>query len=122
MAAVSGKAIMGEDPPLTNELKAFGQAIASGNPNEIAKTRQALLDASNEHAVLDASVVVGFFASITKIVDFSGHYSNDLMVMMETMEVVLSGARKVRRFLTAPFRFFGSLFSSEEKKAVSRLR
>jgi hypothetical protein len=121
MAAVSGFAIMGEDPPLTTELKAFGQAIARGDPTEIATTRQTLLDTSNEHAVLDAAAVVGFFASITKIVDFSGHYSNELVVMLEKMAVVLDRARKTRWFLTAPFRWICSSFCRTHDSTVAKV-
>lgn len=73
--------------------------------------------AGNDHAVLDAAAVVGFFASITKIVDFSGHYSDDLMKFLEKMEKVLSGARKVRMVITAPIRFLLSPFRS--KKSTS---
>ena len=113
MAAVSGKAIMGQDPPLNDELVAFGKAIASGDPKLIAETREALrLAAGNDHAVLDAAAVVGFFASITKLVDFSGHYNNDLMKFLEKMEKILSGARKVRMAITAPFRWLLSPFRS----------
>ena len=115
MAAASGKAIMGEDPPLNDELVAFGKAIASGDPKAIAETREALrVAAGNDHAVLDAAAVVGFFSSITKIVDFSGHYADDLMKFVGKMEKILSGAREVRMAITAPFRWALSPFRSNK--------
>ena len=114
MAAVSGKAIMGSDPPLTKELEDFGSALAKGDKKEIDEARKALRDAAgNDHAVLDAAAVCGFFASITKIVDFAGHYSSDLMTSLDKMAIVLSGARKIRLFITAPFRWIFSCFSNK---------
>lgn len=117
MAALGGKVVMGEVPPLVPEIEAFGKAVSGGNPNEIEEARKALRDAAgNEHAGLDAAAVVGFFASITKIVDFSGHYDLELSKMMQKMEKVLGGARTVRMFLTAPFRWIGSMFKTAPRE------
>ena len=111
MATVAGTAIMGTEPPLAEELKAFGEAIANGTDTELEEARSRLHNAAGggargDHAVYDAAAVVGFFASITKVVDLTGHYDPTLMKMLEKMGRVLSTARSVRTCscLMAPFR------------------
>lgn len=123
MGGVAGHAVMGEDPPLAQELKAFGNAVAIGDQVAIDHARQALLDASggNEHAVLDAAATVSFFSSISKIVDFSGHYYDDFLKILETMCKVLSVARKVRLFVTAPFRWVASFFDTITRTDIKKI-
>ena len=100
MAFVAGEAILGEKPELWKELSALGRAIAlnQGVPEATA----ALQAVSNEHALYDASGVIGFFASITKIVDFTGHYADDYPRILEKVGGILSGARRVRHSIWGP--------------------
>mmetsp|Transcript_6672 Transcript_6672/g.11823 ORF Transcript_6672/g.11823 Transcript_6672/m.11823 type:complete len:115 (+) Transcript_6672:1051-1395(+) len=113
MANVAGEAILGEKPPLADELAAFGQAVASGDEKQVTMGRAALLAARNEHAVLDSAAIIGFFSSITKIVDLSGHYSDDLAKALDKMGKFLSAARSIRITLSRPFRaVYRILFAS----------
>lgn len=100
---------MGTEPPLSEELAAFGAAVASGDAAVLEDARSKLHEAAGggtygDHTVYDAAAVVGFFASITKVVDLSGHYDSSLMGMLETIGNTLRKARRVRMFITAPFR------------------
>ena len=95
MAYLGGEAVRGEKPPLTLELESLGKAIASGEG--ITEAREALRRASsNDHAVYDAAGIIGLFASMTKIVDFTGHYSPDLPIMLDRLGKVVSRARHTR--------------------------
>ena len=51
--------------------------------DRIRVAREALLAASNEHALLDTAGIIAFFATITTVVDFAGHYSTQLLKMLD---------------------------------------
>jgi hypothetical protein len=106
MANLSGEAIFGENGvPYREEISSLAKSVGDGEPEEkVKEARDALAKvAGNDHAVLDTAGIVGFFASITKIVDFSGHYSDDIMKMVDRMSNVLSGARRIRQTLCCCF-------------------
>lgn len=106
MANLSGEAILGEDSiPYRTEIAALAKAVGDGEPEDkVRLAREALIKASgNEHSVLDTAGIVGFFASITKIVDFSGHYSDDIMNLVDRMSAVLTASCRVRQTLCCCF-------------------
>mmetsp|Transcript_39806 Transcript_39806/g.96081 ORF Transcript_39806/g.96081 Transcript_39806/m.96081 type:complete len:105 (+) Transcript_39806:954-1268(+) len=100
MAYVAGEAILGEKPPHWEELSALGRAVAL--KEGVYEAAEALKAVSNEHAVYDASGIIGFFASITKIVDFTGHYSDTFPSRLERVGAVLNGARYIRSLAWVP--------------------
>ena len=55
------------------------------NAAKILVAREALLAKSNEHVLLDTAGIIGFFATITVVVDFAGHYSDDILKKTEMM-------------------------------------
>jgi hypothetical protein len=102
MAALSGEAVCGEkEVDFLAEISALAQAVGNGESEaNLAKARDAIIKATgNEHALLDVAGVVGYFDSITKIVDFSGHYSDKIMKKVETLAMIVSEARKIRKTL-----------------------
>jgi len=100
MAYVTGEAILGTHPPHWNELYELGRAVAQNEG--VTEAAAALQAVTNEHALYDASGVVQFFATITKIVDFTGHYLDDLTNICFTIGGILSVARRVRHFFYRP--------------------
>lgn len=89
---------MGTHPPYQDEL---GRAVAMNE--RIAEAATALQAAANEHALYDASGVIGFFAVITRIVDFTGHYYEEKTDVLFKIGGVLSVARRVRHLFFRPW-------------------
>ncbi|CAE7172364.1 unnamed protein product [Symbiodinium microadriaticum] len=85
--AVSETALLGGGQhPLHQEIAALAHAVASPeNAAKILVAREALLAKSNEHVLLDTAGIIGFFATITVVVDFTGHYSDDILKKTEMM-------------------------------------
>ncbi|CAE7949525.1 DnaJ-like subfamily B member 8 [Symbiodinium microadriaticum] len=55
----------------------------------IRTAREALLAESNEHALLDTAGIIAFFATITIVVDFAGHFSPHLVNVLNKMAKVV---------------------------------
>ena len=104
MAMTSGDAPLGAPPELSKEMEAFGEAVASDDAAVMAVARQALLEARHEHAVLDAAAIAAFFCSITKVVDFAGHYNEYMKNLMAKVSFVSETARQIRETLLVPIR------------------
>ena len=49
-----------------------------------------------QHAVLDAAGVIEFFASVTRVVDLTGHYSDDFPKAIYKIGRLLSFCQRVR--------------------------
>jgi len=97
MADVSETALLGGHHPLHNEISALATAVASPEDMERIRTaREALLAESNEHALLDTAGIIAFFATITIVVDFAGHFSPHLVNVLNKMAKVISSARVAR--------------------------
>lgn len=73
------------------ELEEFAEAVALREQERVKMARDAL----NRHAVLDAAGVLATFAVVTRIVDFTGHYSK-LTEPLSWMTPLLSKARGLR--------------------------
>mmetsp|Transcript_18736 Transcript_18736/g.44018 ORF Transcript_18736/g.44018 Transcript_18736/m.44018 type:complete len:107 (+) Transcript_18736:1004-1324(+) len=100
MADVAEVALVGGHMPLHDEIATLGRSVASPDQMElIRQARNALLEKSNEHVLLDTAGIIGFFATITLVVDFAGHYSDKITNMLAAMSKILSGARQVRQAL-----------------------
>lgn len=108
MAYVTGEAILGTHPPHWNELYGLGRAVALNEG--VAEAAAALQAVTNEHALYDASGVIQLFATITKIVDFTGHYYEDLTNLCFMMGGIISVARRVRNFFYRPLSIILSSF------------
>ena len=93
------EAALGAEPALAEELSQLGEAVGKQlEEAKIQEARRVLAEAAgNDHALLDASGIIAFFCTITKIVDFSGHYSDRLTKMLAGVSSVLVGARRVRQ-------------------------
>lgn len=62
MALVAETALLGGQHPLHDEISALAIAVASPEtPEKIGLARKALAERSNEHALLDAAGIIGFF-------------------------------------------------------------
>ena len=111
MTVVTGPALLGDDErhPLQDEIVAFADAIGSnggggGGEDAIAKARTALLQASgNRHALYDVAGILGFFSSMTKVVDFTGHYTDKMSQVMHRVATMLTTGRQMRQCLSNPF-------------------
>lgn len=101
MQTVAETAVLGGGVhPLHDEIGALVRAVAAPEDMEkIAQARKALLEKGNEHALYDTAGIIGFFATITIVVDFSGHFSEDLMKMFDKMANIISGGRKMRQMV-----------------------
>ena len=98
MADVSETALLGGHHPLHDEIGALAFAVASPeNMDEIRAARKALLAQSNEHVLLDVAGIIAFFATITTVVDFGGHFSPGLINTLNKIAKVISGARVARQ-------------------------
>ena len=95
------EAALGTEPPLAEELSHLAEAVGNQlDESRLRRAREALAEAAgNDHALLDACGIIAFFCTITKIVDFSGHYSDRLMRMLAGVASVLARARRGRRTL-----------------------
>lgn len=97
---------MGEVPTLTKEVRALGEAMARPEDEEgYKKARQALIDASNEHAVLDVSGIIAWHSLISKVVDTAGFYSPRVPTIISKLSTVVIFARSIRDLLMSPVRF-----------------
>lgn len=63
----------------SRELMRFAEAVASRDPQRIADTRQALLDAAGNDVVVDAAAVAGNFQRMVRIADSTGIPVDDRM-------------------------------------------
>mmetsp|Transcript_34045 Transcript_34045/g.41928 ORF Transcript_34045/g.41928 Transcript_34045/m.41928 type:complete len:109 (+) Transcript_34045:711-1037(+) len=100
MQNVSELALLGGHHPLHDEIGALARAVASPeNRNEIARARKELLEKSNEHALYDVAGIIGFFATITTVVDFAGHFSGDMVKIFDKLSSVIAGAREMRQMV-----------------------
>jgi hypothetical protein len=55
-----------------NELMKFAEAIASGNPDDLSASRQALLSVASPEVLVDAAAVAGNFQRMVRIADSTG--------------------------------------------------
>lgn len=106
MAFVSGEAFLGSNhlPPLHEEITLLAKIMATV-PEQVEKVQEArnnLLNAKkggNQHALLDTAGVIGFFASITIIVDATGHYSDEFPNDLARLGTFLSAGHRMRSTL-----------------------
>jgi len=105
---------LGTHPPYRDELQGLGRAVAMNEG--IAEAATALQVAANEHALYDASGVIGFFAVITRIVDFTGHYYEEKTDVLFKIGGVLSAARRVRHLFFRPWSLILSYIVNERKQ------
>lgn len=100
MAKFAEAANTGEHFPLNDEICALSAAVAAPEKVDAIETsRQALLKSSNEHVLYDVAGIIGFFAVITIVVDFAGHYSPGLAQGLWAAAGFLNKARAVRQTL-----------------------
>ena len=62
----------------------------------VDQARKELCHVANQHAMLDAAGVIGFFASVTRIVDLTGHYSDDFPKAIYKIGRLLSFCQRIR--------------------------
>lgn len=97
MARGAETALLGWQHPLHDEISALAIAVASPEtPEKIGLARKALAERSNEHALLDAAGIIGFFATITILVDFTGHSSQEFVKMFQRMAKIIATGRRIR--------------------------
>lgn len=96
--------------PLHTEIAALA-AVVAANPENAQKAqdaRDALVSAAgNRHALLDAAGIIAWFATITTVVDFSGHYNSKVIVILDRIASILRAGRKLRGFFKDPFETMG---------------
>mmetsp|Transcript_83656 Transcript_83656/g.116270 ORF Transcript_83656/g.116270 Transcript_83656/m.116270 type:complete len:112 (-) Transcript_83656:198-533(-) len=98
MQNITETALLGAYHPLHNEIGALAAAVA--NPEDVEKIAQArkeLVEKSNEHVLYDTAGIIGFFATITIVVDFTGHFSQDLKKLFDIMASIISSGRVMRQ-------------------------
>ncbi|CAK8997062.1 unnamed protein product [Durusdinium trenchii] len=97
MALVSETALIGGFHPLHPEISELAAAVASPeNMEDIRLAREALVSKSNEHALWDTAGIIAFFATITTVVDFAGHFSDELPKVLKKLAKVISSGRHLR--------------------------
>jgi len=97
MALVSETALLGAHHPLHDEISALAAAVASPESQEpIRLAREALREKGQEHALLDVAGIIGFFATITIVVDFTGHKSEEFAQLLTRMASIIDLGRRVR--------------------------
>ena len=74
------------------------------------KARQELLEASNDHAVMDVAAIIAFFAMITKVVDVNGFHNPLVTNAMSRACTLLIYARAIREFVLMLPRMILSFF------------
>ena len=78
------------------------------NAQKAQDARDALVSAAgNRHALLDAAGIIAWFATITTVVDFSGHYNSKVIVILDRIASILRAGRKLRGFFKDPFETMG---------------
>ncbi len=92
------------------ELMAFAEAIARREESALLTTRQALIDAAGNDAMVDAAAVAGNFQRMVRIADSTGIPVDG---MMGTLSAPISEALNLRRF--------GSAQNTPEWSAIKRL-
>ena len=65
---------MGKAPDLDSEIRTLGTTLAQPETMLYHDARQALLEASNEHALLDVAGIIAWHSLISKMVDLSGFF------------------------------------------------
>ena len=70
--------------------------VLSRNMEDIRLAREALVSKSNEHALWDTAGIIAFFATITTVVDFAGHFSDELPKVLKKLAKVISSGRHLR--------------------------
>jgi len=78
------------------------------NAWEAQKAREALVTAAgNNHALLDTAGVIAFFTTITTVVDFSGHYNEAVVLVLDRITQILQAGRQMRGFFKSPLKAMG---------------
>ena len=101
-AHFSGPVVMNKTPQLAAESRELGTALALHEGVEEA--RQALLGASNEHALLDVAGIIAWHALISKVVDVAGFYTAKVPNIIRKLGAIATFCHKVRDFVFGPFR------------------
>ena len=105
---------MGKLPSLDAHVRALGIAIADQEGYEEA--RLALLEASNEHALLDVAGIIALHAVYTKTVDLNGFYS-PFPNIIRTLGSIVIAARYLREMVTFLPRMIHMWFLAKEKQS-----
>lgn len=93
---------MGEEPPLVDQVRQLGTAMAQPETGDYHQARLDLLQASNEHALLDVTGIIAWHAFVSKVVDVAGFYSNNIPSKIDRLAHLLVRARTIRRVLMGP--------------------
>ncbi|OLP88170.1 hypothetical protein AK812_SmicGene30559 [Symbiodinium microadriaticum] len=82
----------------TAKISALAAAVASPEKSQepIRLAREALREKGQEHALLDVAGIIGFFATITIVVDFTGHKSEEFAQLLTRMASIIDLGRRVR--------------------------
>ena len=91
---------MGQLHSLDHQARALGRALALNTG--VSEARSALLERSNEHALLDITGIIAWHACISKVVDMSGFYSNKILVVVGKVAQVAIFCRRCREILWLP--------------------
>ncbi|CAB9506059.1 expressed unknown protein [Seminavis robusta] len=89
---------MGHTPSLDTQVRALGRAMAKPEAG-YQEARQALLDASNEHALLDVAGIIAWHSLISKCVDMSGFYSEKVPNIIGKLAKIAIVTRAIREIL-----------------------
>lgn len=108
---------MGKQPELEAEVRALGTEMAQPEKMRYEDARRALLEASNEHAVLDVAGIIAWHALISKVVDVSGFFAPKIPNIFSKLAVIAIFARRVRTFFLTPFHMILSWGTTKEKHA-----